>query len=340
VLPAEERALSRAVALGRAGLGSTSPNPSVGCVVLDAAGQPVGEGATAPPGGPHAEVVALAAAGERARGGTAVVTLEPCAHTGRTGPCTPVLLAAGIRRVVYAESDPDLAARGGAARLRAAGVDVEAAPGRAPYLTPWLTATRLGRPFVTWKYAATLDGRVAAPDGTSRWITGPDARAEVHALRGVVDAVIAGSGTVLADDPQLTARDPAGMPLARQPLRVIVDRRARTPERARVRDGTAPTWIATGPRAADPERLLAELLRRGLRHALLEGGPTLAGAFVAARVVDEVIGYVAPALLGAGPAALSAGGVRTLGQAVRLRLTDVARVGTDLRLTAVPDREG
>lgn len=329
----ESAALARALELGAAGLGGTSPNPSVGCVVLDADGRPVGEGATQPPGGQHAEVVALRTAGGNARGGTAVVTLEPCAHTGRTPPCTRALLAAGIARLVVGELDPDPVARGGAQVLRAAGVDVEPAPGGAPYLLPWLTSARLRRPFVTWKYAATLDGRVAAPDGTSRWVTGAEARADVHALRSRVDAVVAGSGTVLADDPQLTVRDAAGMPASRQPLRVVVDRRARTPTGARVRDASAPTLLSA---AATPADLLAELHNRGVRHVLLEGGPTLAAAFIDGDLVDEVVGYLAPALLGAGPTALAGTAVRSISAAHRLEFVDVARVGADVRLTARP----
>jgi len=332
----ELAALARATELGLAGLGSTSPNPSVGCVVLDATGSVAGEGATQPPGGPHAEVVALRAAGGRAaRGGTAVVTLEPCAHTGRTGPCTQALIDAGVARVVYAAADPDPLARGGAHALLAAGVDVEQTPHPPPYLRPWLVAVRLGRPAVTWKYAATLDGRSAAADGTSRWITGPEARADVHLLRSRVDAVVAGSGTVLADDPQLTARDAAGMPLPRQPLRVVVDRRHRTSDAARVFDSSGPTLRLDG----SPHDVVDELHARGARHVLLEGGPTLAGAFVAADLVDEVVGYVAPALLGAGPAALGAAGIATIAGARRLRLVDVTTVGGDLRLTAHRDRE-
>ncbi len=337
----ERAALERAVALGRAGLGTTSPNPSVGCVILDVTAAVVGEGATQPPGGPHAEVVALAAAGERARGGTAVVTLEPCSHTGRTGPCTEALLAAGVARVVYAAADPDPLAAGGAAVLRAAGVDVaHLGESQAGYLWPWLHAVRTARPTVTWKSASTLDGRVAAPDGTSRWITGPPARAEVHRLRSEVDAVLVGIGTVLADDPQLTARDPAtGMPTGRQPLRVVMDTQERTPSNARVRDDAAATLLLTGTHA--PADALAVLHERGVRHVLLEGGPTLAGAFVAAGLVDELIAYVAPALLGAGaPSVLLPS--TTMADARRLQLMGAERVGDDVRITArfVPVEEG
>jgi diaminohydroxyphosphoribosylaminopyrimidine deaminase/5-amino-6-(5-phosphoribosylamino)uracil reductase len=340
--PAEELAMRRAIDLARAGLGQTSPNPSVGCVVLDAAGAVVG---TAPAGGPHAEVVALAAAGRAAAGGTAVVTLEPCDHTGRTGPCTAALLAAGIARVVAAVRDPDPLAAGGAETLRAAGVEVlpgvlEAEAREA--MLGWLTAVRLGRPFVVWKFAATLDGRSAAADGTSKWVTSPEARADVHQLRAGVDAIIAGVGTVLADDPHLTARGGE----QRTPLRVVVDTSGRTPGNANVRDGAAPTWVATAAEVgADPQgrvdlgQLLKTLYARGVRTALLEGGPTLAGSFLAAGLVDRVVAYLAPKLLGAGANALGAAGVGTIADAVELDLVDVIRVGPDVRLTATPKKE-
>ena len=340
--------MRRAVTLSRSALGRTSPNPPVGAVVLDRAGEVVGEGVTAPAGGPHAEVVALREAGVRAVGGTLAVTLEPCAHTGRTGPCTDAVLAAGVARVVVACEDPTALAGGGAARLRAAGVDVlsgvlqeEAADGP---LAGWLHRQRTGRPLVTWKYAATLDGRSAAADGTSRWITGPQARADVHLLRAEHDAVVVGIGTVLADDPELTVRPPDG----RVPLRVVVDSRARTPTGARVLDDEAPTVVVTaGPQVTgartivlpgpdgtvDLVGLLTELARDEVVSVLLEGGPTLAGAFWRAGLVDRVVGYVAPALLGDGPAALERAGIATISDAVRLHLTDVTRVGEDVRLS-------
>ena len=314
-----QQAMRLAVAASRAVLGTTSPNPPVGAVVLDAAGELVGTGATRPPGGPHAEVGALAQAGSRARGGTAVVTLEPCAHTGRTGPCTVALQQAGIARVVYAQAD---SARGGADGLRAAGVEVEHTDEVVEPLEAWLAAQRLGRPHVTWKYAATLDGRVAAADGTSRWITGASARADVHRLRSEVDAVVVGVGTVLVDDPELTTRPDPG----HQPLRVVLDRSGRTPADARVH----PALVL----ALDPTEALAALGERGVVSVLLEGGPTLAGAFVRAGLVDRVIGYVAPALLGDGPAVLAGAGVGTITHAIRLRLDDVTRLGDDVRLTS------
>ncbi|MGH3328164.1 MAG: bifunctional diaminohydroxyphosphoribosylaminopyrimidine deaminase/5-amino-6-(5-phosphoribosylamino)uracil reductase RibD, partial [Streptomycetales bacterium] len=220
----ELAAMRRAITLAARGLGATSPNPVVGCVVLDAGGRAAGEGFHERAGTPHAEVHALRQAGERARGGTLVVTLEPCDHHGRTGPCRQAVLDAGIRRVVVALRDPYAPAAGGVEALRTAGVEVETGvlgPEAALGNEAWLTAVRSGRPFVTWKYAATLDGRIAAADGTSRWITGAQARADAHRLRAETDAVLVGSGTLRADDPHLAVRDAEvrGVP----PLRVVLD---------------------------------------------------------------------------------------------------------------------
>jgi diaminohydroxyphosphoribosylaminopyrimidine deaminase/5-amino-6-(5-phosphoribosylamino)uracil reductase len=349
--PAEHAAMLHAISLAARGLGTTSPNPVVGCVILDTSGKIVGEGFHAYAGGPHAEVRALAAAGERARGGTAVVTLEPCNHSGRTAPCSEALIAAGIVRVVVAVADPNPVAQGGAEALRSTGVDVEmgvrAAEAHAGNIA-WLTATRRAaagdpRPFVVWKFAATMDGRSAALDGTSQWITSPDARADVQELRSTMDAIIVGVGTVLADDPHLTARTGAGALANRQPIRVIVDSAGRTPADARVRDGAARSWIATAAEVGagrdgrvDLRRLSAGLYERGCRRVLLEGGPTLAGAYLREGLVDEVVGYIAPKLLGDGPAALAGAGIVTIAEAIDLELIDVRRVGPDIRITALP----
>ncbi|MGY2063932.1 bifunctional diaminohydroxyphosphoribosylaminopyrimidine deaminase/5-amino-6-(5-phosphoribosylamino)uracil reductase RibD [Blastococcus sp. SYSU DS0619] len=339
VLPAELQAMRRARELGTTVLGTTSPNPAVGAVVLAADGSVAGEGATAPPGGPHAEVAALAQAGERARGGTAVVTLEPCAHTGRTGPCAEALLAAGITRVVVAVPEPTELAGGGADRLRTAGVDVvvgveqEAAERGA--LAGWLTGVREQRPYVIWKVAATLDGRVAAVDGSSRWVTGPEARAEVHRLRAGCDAVVVGSGTALADDPQLTVRDADGRDTVRQPLRVVVDRRDRLPATARVLDDAAQTHVS---RAAEPAALLAELFARDVRRVLLEGGPTLAAAFLRAGLVDEAVVHLAPKLLGAGPSLVGDLGISGIGSALSYSVTDLTPLGGDVQIRLHPTR--
>lgn len=334
---AETAAMLRALALAETVRGRTSPNPAVGAVILGADGLLAGEGATVPAGGPHAEVVALAAAGPAARGGTAVVTLEPCAHVGRTGPCADALVAAGISRVIFAVPDPNPEASGGAEVLRAAGVQVvagvEEQAAAAGALRPWLHAVISGRPFVTWKYAATLDGRVAAADYTARWISSAASRVDAHAFRAVVDAIVVGSGTVLADDPQLTVRDADNTLAERQPLRVVLDRRHRVPFDARVLDNAAETLLLD---TAVPRFALKALYDRGVRHVLLEGGPTLAGAFVEARCVDEVIAYLAPLLLGAGPAALGDAGISTIADALTLDVESVSRFGDDVKVVARP----
>jgi diaminohydroxyphosphoribosylaminopyrimidine deaminase/5-amino-6-(5-phosphoribosylamino)uracil reductase len=329
--------MRRAIELSARGLGTTSPNPAVGCVILDAAGEPAGEGWHEYAGGPHAEVNALAAAGDRARGGTAVVTLEPCDHQGRTGPCTQALLAAGVSAVVYAVADPNATAAGGAETLRRAGVDVEGgvlADAASRVNEAWLHGVRTGRPFVVWKYASSLDGQIAAADGSSRWITGPEARRDVHRLRHELDAVAVGVGTVLADDPALTVRDlPDGAAPRRQPLRVVLDRSGRTPAGAQVRDDAAETLVS----AAKPAELLAELFDRGVRSLLLEGGPTVAGSFWAEGLVDKVVGYAAPVLLGSGQWPVLRGtGQQSMADAVRLDVVEAVRLGDDFRLTAYP----
>jgi diaminohydroxyphosphoribosylaminopyrimidine deaminase/5-amino-6-(5-phosphoribosylamino)uracil reductase len=335
----ERRAMARARELGESVLGTTSPNPPVGAVVLDAGGELIGEGATSPPGGPHAEVHALRQAGERARGGTAVVTLEPCAHTGRTGPCAEALIEAGIARVVVAVPEPTQLAGGGVQRLREAGVDVvlgvEQEASEQGALAAWLTGAREHRPFVVWKVGATLDGRVAAADGTSRWITGDAARAAVHRLRATCDAVLVGSGTVLTDDPQLTVRDAEGRDLPRQPLRVVVDRRGRVPSGARVLDDAAPTHVS---RADGPAEVLAELYDRGVRRVLLEGGPELAAGFLRAGLVDEALVHLAPKLLGAGPSLVGDLGISTIADALALDVVDVTLLGNDVAIRLRPTR--
>lgn len=349
--------MHRAIELARRALGATSPNPIVGSVVLDEHGEFAGEGYHRGPGTAHAEVVALEQAGARARGGTIVVSLEPCNHFGRTGPCSAAILSAGVRRVVYAIDDPHPLAGGGGRVLREAGLDVESGVLEEVSLRAneaWLHATRTGRPFVTWKYAATLDGRVAAADGSSRWITGVKSRRDVHQLRAECDAVLVGVGTVLADDPELTVRDEEDRRVERQPLRVVADSQARTPPEAKVVDGSARTLIVTT--AGAPEERVAALRQAGARvevvpgaervdvkallrllgelevtHVLLEGGPELAASFVSERLVDRVVGYVAPALLTGAP---------SIDAMWRLRLDDVTQVGGDVRVIARPIRDG
>jgi diaminohydroxyphosphoribosylaminopyrimidine deaminase/5-amino-6-(5-phosphoribosylamino)uracil reductase len=307
--------------------GTTAPNPWVGCVLVATDGRTF-EGATQPPGGPHAEAVALAAAGDAARGATVYVTLEPCSHHGRTPPCADALVAAGVVRVVVGIEDPDHQVRGrGIARLRDAGVEVVMAdPDDAEavrrQLAPYLTHRRTGRPFVVLKLAASLDGRTAAPDGTSKWITGPEARTDGHRLRAESDAVLVGSGTVKADDPELTVRlvDPPG---DRQPMRVVL--------------GTAPPGARVQPAlelSGDLEDVLDELGRRGVLQLLVEGGATVAGAFHRAGLVDRYVLYLAPALFGGddGRGVFTGPGSATMADVWRGRIESVEQLGDDVKV--------
>ncbi len=328
--------MQRALTAARLGP-EADPNPRVGCVVTAPTGHVVGVGHHRGAGTPHAEVEALAAAGDEARGGTAYVTLEPCSHTGRTGPCTEALIGAGIARVVYAVADPDPLAGGGAAELAEHGIEVTGgtlAAEAEDLNASWLHARRTGRPWVVWKGATTLDGRTAAADGTSRWITGEAARADVHALRARCGAVVVGTGTALADDPQLTVRSADGTLADRQPVRVVVGRRE-LPAGRRLGDGAAETLcLATH----DPTEVLASLSGRGVHRVLLEGGATLAAAFLGAGLVDEAVLYVAPALLGAGAPLVADLGVGTMADTLRLHQVDVTVLGEDVRITAHPEQ--
>lgn len=331
--PTTERdAMARALEAAATVRLTTSPNPWVGCVVLDREGTVAGVGATAPPGGPHAEVTALRQAGARAKGGTVVTTLEPCAHVGRTAPCTEALVEAGVARVVAAVLDPDphVAGRGMAA-LGAAGVDVAVGLGAAQVesqLAPYLKHRRAGRPWVVLKLAATLDGRIAAPDGSSSWLTGPEARADAHRLRAESDAILVGAGTVRADDPQLTVRAPVDAQLtARQPLRVVL---GKVPAGARVQ----PAISLGGELGA----VLDELGRRQVLQVLVEGGARVAHAFHRAGLVDRYVVYLAPALFGGDDAVpMFAGrGAPGIDDLWRGRFLDARRVGRDLRIELGP----
>ncbi len=342
---AERAAMTRALELAQTPGVPLGPNPRVGCVLLALDGTTIAEGFHRGAGTAHAEVDALARGGRRAEGATAVVTLEPCNHSGRTGPCAQALLEAGVARVVFAQADPNPLARGGAETLRAAGVDVEGgllvdearAVNRA-----WSFAVTAGRPFVTWKLATTLDGRSAAADGTSRWVSSPPARRDTHRLRRGCDAILVGTGTVLVDDPRLTVRDDDDhdLPRDRQLLRVVMGLRELPPDR-RVLDEAAETLLLA---TRDPRQGLEELSARDVQHVLLEGGPTLAAAFLTAGLVDEVVAYVAPMLLGSGHAAVGDLGVGTLALAAHLDVTDVTVLGTgpdtNVRLTMTPVRKG
>ncbi|AAS03453.1 bifunctional diaminohydroxyphosphoribosylaminopyrimidine deaminase/5-amino-6-(5-phosphoribosylamino)uracil reductase RibD [Mycobacterium avium subsp. paratuberculosis] len=314
--------------------GNTYPNPPVGAVVLDGRGEVVGVGGTEPAGGDHAEILALRRAGDLAAGGTVVVTLEPCNHHGKTPPCVDALLEAGVGTVVYAVADPNPQAAGGAGRLQEAGVTVrsglladEVSGGP---LREWLHKQRTGLPHLTWKYASSVDGRSAAADGSSRWISSEASRLDLHRRRAAADAIVVGTGTVLADDPALTARLPDGTLADRQPLRVVVGMREILSE-AKVLNEESRTMVI---RTHDPAEVLKAVSDR--TDVLLEGGPTLAGAFVRAGLVNRILVYLAPTLLGGPVTAVDDVGVPTIAKALRWQFDGVDRVGPDLLLSLVP----
>lgn len=349
-----------ALELARSGLGRVAPNPAVGAVLVRD-GQIVGRGVTQPPPGPHAEIVALKEAGELARGADLYVTLEPCAHHGRTPPCVDAIIAAGVRRVVAACGDPFPQVDGeGFARLRAAGIEVELGPGAdeaVEMLGGFISRVQTGRPRTTAKYAMTLDGRIATRTGHSRWVSGPESRLDVHVHRDRCDAILVGVGTMLADDPQLTTRLPdrlTGYGGPHHPLRVILDRRARTPATARMLglDTPGETLIVAGS-SADPDRVAMlrrcgaevallddptplaalELLgERGINDLLIEGGGTVLGAFFDAGLVDRLTVYIAPSVAGGtgAPSPVGGIGVATMPQAWQLVDRRVRQLGEDI----------
>lgn len=314
--------------------GMTYPNPPVGAVILDAEGEVVGVGGTEAAGGDHAEILALRRAGDLAAGGTAVVTLEPCNHYGRTPPCVNALLDAKVATVVYAVADPNPEAAGGAARLEEAGVAVrsgvladEVAGGP---LREWLHKQRTGLPHLTWKYASSVDGRSAAADGSSKWISSEASRLDLHRRRAACEAIVVGTGTVLADDPALTARRPDGSLNERQPLRVVVGMRE-IPSDAKVLNDDSRTMLI---RTHDPMEVLKAVSDR--TDVLLEGGPTLAGAFLRAGLVNRIVAYVAPTLLGGPVTAVDDVGVPTIARALRWQFDRIDRAGPDVVLSLVP----
>jgi diaminohydroxyphosphoribosylaminopyrimidine deaminase / 5-amino-6-(5-phosphoribosylamino)uracil reductase len=365
-LTAEESAdrfMRRAIELAERGRGLTSPNPMVGAVIVAPSGEVVGEGFHERAGAPHAEVEALRAAGARARGATMYVTLEPCAHQGRTPPCAPAVVAAGIARVVAAVGDPNPLVSGrGFAELRQAGVEVVAGVGAGEAERQnrvFLTAMRERRPHVILKAGMTLDGKIADLHGVSRWITGAPARERAHQLRSESDAIVVGIGTVLRDDPELTVR--LGRPWPREPFRVVLDTKARTPRTARVIRAGAPsrTLIVVGADApeertrevagtgatvvrcrtrdgrVDLGAVLDELFAREVRGVLVEGGGEVHAAFLDMNLVDRVAIYVAPLLVGGRGATPVVGGVgRELKSAVRLGALTVTSLGDDLLIEA------
>jgi diaminohydroxyphosphoribosylaminopyrimidine deaminase/5-amino-6-(5-phosphoribosylamino)uracil reductase len=358
--------MREALLLARQAHGTTSPNPWVGAIVVNH-GSIVGRGHTRPPGGPHAEIVALEDAGSAARGGTMYVTLEPCSHYGRTPPCADALIAAGLAKVVYSIQDPDPRVSGsGRARLLQAGVEVEEGDGAeesALLLEAYIKHRRTGLPFVIAKYAASLDGRIAAASGDSRWVSGPATLRWTHEGRTKLDAIVIGSSTVLIDNPQLTAR-PEGALSDRQPLRVVLDSTGRVPPDANVLSPAARTLVATTARSASDWRRaieaaggevlvltedkhgrvpLADLLRelggRGVVTSLVEGGGVLLGSFFDQRLIDKVTAVLAPMIIGAAdaPAAVAGQGAQVMAEATRLKDLSVERLGEDILITGYPD---
>ncbi len=329
----EDAAMRRALDLARRG--PRGVNPQVGAVLLSPEGEVLAEGWHRGVSTAHAEVDALSKlAPGAARGATAVVTLEPCNHTGNTGPCSVALIEAGVARVVYAIDDPGRESGGGAQRLRQAGVEIVSGlrcDEAEDLLDSWLTVQRLGRPFVTVKWAQSLDGRAAAADGTSQWITGPDARVSVGYERARADAIVVGTGTVLADDPALTARDHEGALLPDQPVPVVIGSRE-VPMDAAIRRHPHPPLFFPDPRTA-----LDELRARGMHRVFVEGGPTLASAFIGAGLFDECLVFIAPVILGGGRLAIGDVGVGTLSEAWRLERGGVMSFdGGDILVVATP----
>ena len=354
--------MRRAVTLARRALGSTSPNPAVGAVVLKN-GEIVGEGFTQPPGGDHAEVVALKQAGSLANGATLYVTLEPCNHTGRTPPCTDAIIAAGISDVHVAVRDPNPAvAGGGIERLDSEGIQTHLGAQAAAVerqIEAWLKFVSTGLPFITAKFAMSLDGKIASRTGDSKWITGDKARWQVHKMRARTDVIMVGIGTVLADDPRLTARDERGNPLDRQPLRVVVDTRGRLPTEARLLTEPGKILVAMGPTAGgsnieqlgadvevspfplreghiDLERLIEFLAKeRDVTSIMVEGGGALLGSLFDLGLVDKVVAFVAPTIVGgmSAPTPVGGSGVEMMADALQLERVRWKRLGRDMLIT-------
>ncbi len=336
-----EDAMIRALELALLGP-AKGVNPQVGAVILDPTGQVLGEGFHRGSGTPHAEVVALDAALSGSKklpaGSVAVVTLEPCNHTGKTGPCAQALIDAGVSRVVFATSDPGENSSGGAKTLREAGIEVESgmlSDKADKQLRVWLTATKNQRPFVTLKWASSLDGRAAAQDGTSKWISGADSRADAHRRRSEVDAILVGTGTALIDDPELTARNADGSLHVSQPLRVVLGTRD-LPSNLRVFNSDAETATI---KTQSIHGALSELFERGIRHVLVEGGPTLASRFIQMDLVDEFVVYLAPKLIGGDKLGIGSIDVLSIDQAKGLTFNEVSKLGEDVLIVATPVRE-
>ena len=336
-----EDAMIRALELALKGP-TKGVNPQVGAVILDSSGEVIGEGFHNGSGTAHAEVVALEAALSGAQklpaGSVAVVTLEPCNHTGKTGPCAKALIDAGVSKVVFASSDPGENSGGGADTLRAEGIEVESgvmSDKANKQLRIWLTAANNQRPFVTLKWASSFDGRAAAQDGSSKWISGEESRADAHRRRSEVDAILVGTGTALIDDPELTARNTDGSLQEHQPLRVVLGTRD-LPSTLRVFNSDAETVTI---KTQSIHGALEELYQRGVKHVFVEGGPTLASRFVQMDLVDEFVVYLAPKLIGGEKLAIGSIDVPSIEKAKALTFQEVSKLGEDVLIVATPVRE-
>ena len=315
-------------------------NPQVGAVILDPEGNVIAEGWHMGSGTPHAEIIAMENAREKygfqdkfPDGYTAVVTLEPCNHTGKTGPCSQAILEAGISRVVYASNDPGEKSSGGGKFLKKHGVEVikgllkSDADDQARH---WIVSTKKQRPFVTIKYASTLDGRGAAQDGSSQWISGPESRADAHKRRSEVDAILVGTGTAIFDDPELTARKPDGSYYEHQPLRVVVGER-KLDRGLKVFNDRAETLVLP---TQSLQEAMTELWERGIRHLLVEGGPNVASKFIKQGLADEFLVYMAPMLLGGDKTALKDLGIGSISEAIDLEIKELGTLGKDVFIRA------
>jgi len=329
-------AMTRALELALKGP-ITGVNPQVGAVILNAEGELIGEGYHKGSGTDHAEVVAinsaLKAESKLPQGSTAVVTLEPCNHTGKTGPCAQALINAGVSKVVFASSDPGDQSSGGAETLRKAGIEVTSgfhADKADQQSRVWLTAAKNKRPFVTLKWASSVDGRAAAQDGSSKWISGEESRRDAHQRRSEVDAIMVGTGTALIDDPELTARKPDGSLYDAQPLRVVLGERE-LPAELRVFNEDAETVFL---KTQSIHGALSELYEKGIKHVLVEGGPTLASRFVQLDLVDEFVIYLAPKLIGGDKLAIGSIDVLSIQDAKELEFLEVKNLGSDIQIIA------
>ena len=327
-----EAAMARAIDCARLGLGNTYPNPIVGAVITSATGEIVSEGFHQ--GGDHAEVIAINTAKEIPAGAILYVSLEPCSHHGKTPPCVDAIINSGIKKVVYAVNDPNPAAAGGADRLRAAGIEVESGIGEVQARLEnraWLTKMELGRPRITWKIASTMDGKVAASDGSSKWITGELARTDVAHMRSQFDAIITSTATVIADDPLMTSKG-----FGKNPVRIVMGR-TEINAGAQIMDSSAETIFIKSQNLKD---LIALANERGFNQVLIESGPTFGTALLREDLIDEIVLFQAPTLFGSGKPAIGDLGITHISGRLDFEISDVEMIGSDLKITLIKSDNG